>query len=136
MILFVKGGKFVLGFIKKEVIGLHLNEFLILPCKIWTQKLIGWNLKVNLLGLVDWNSLGRSLRSVSIEQLIGSHNVRYFPRVMSGFCLSSLQRANVPWAAWFIKEERLKKSGCTWAHNHSRRGWEHLDLGGVWALDL
>lgn len=34
MILFVKGGKFVLGFIKKEVIGLHLNEFLILPCKI------------------------------------------------------------------------------------------------------
>ncbi|MBA0603909.1 hypothetical protein Gorai_025063 [Gossypium raimondii] len=67
----------------------------------------------------------------SIEQLIGSNNLRYCHRVMSGFCLSSLRRAKVPLAAWFIEEECLEKSSCTWTHNHSPRGREHLDLGGI-----
>ncbi|MBA0692915.1 hypothetical protein Goari_010437 [Gossypium aridum] len=58
----------------------------------------------------------------SIEQLIGSNNLRYCPRVMSGFCLSSLRRAKVPLAAWFIEEECLEKSSCTWTLNHSPRG--------------
>ncbi|MBA0776500.1 hypothetical protein Gotri_011486 [Gossypium trilobum] len=58
----------------------------------------------------------------SIEQLIGSNNLRYCPRVMSGFCLSSLRRAKVPLAAWFTEEECLEKSSCTWTHNHSPRG--------------
>ncbi|MFQ6641314.1 hypothetical protein Gotur_015506 [Gossypium turneri] len=39
-----------------------------------------------------------------------------------GFCLSSLRRAKVPLAAWFIEEECLEKSSCTWTHNHSPRG--------------
>ncbi|MBA0721775.1 hypothetical protein Golax_009280 [Gossypium laxum] len=39
-----------------------------------------------------------------------------------GFCLSSLRRAKVPLAAWFIEEECLEKPSCTWTLNHSPRG--------------
>nr|KJB61908.1 hypothetical protein B456_009G390300 [Gossypium raimondii] len=79
-------------------------------------------------------------RSVIREPLIRGRGGRVVceaqETAFDGFCLSSLRRAKVPLAAWFIEEECLEKSSCTWTHNHSPRGREHLDLGGVCALDL